>query len=231
MFTKILFSLCCCFYISYQQLWSNPLFSPCHTNISIVLDTTLLPLPSAYDKLHLGIELELSPFILKGYILQGWLSLGNAPFRLRVNMAENDMPKFMLDKRIEKERINSIGAYLDFFLKPQFTGLYFTGGIHYFAQNITTKDTLVNNSSLILNPISYNKLAHNSIMISLGLGYNYYFYKGFYIAPWAGFHTRMSNTRAKNWAQDFTYEPQLLYPEVALKIGWHIGRKKKNFSK
>lgn len=189
-----------------------------------LIDSTTLP--SAYDRLHLGVELEVAPFVLKGYILQGWLSLGNAPFRVRINMAQSYIPAFMLDKKIEKEQLKSISLNLDFFLKKHFNGMYFTGGLAYFSQNITSKNPIIN--STIINAQEYNTFENNSVAISLGIGYNYFFYKGFYIAPWAGFHTRINNGKDLILSTDFTYKPTLVYPELALKIGWHIGRYSKH---
>lgn len=180
-------------------------------------------LPSAYNKLHLGIEIEVTPFILKGYILQGWLSLGNAPFRLRINMAQNNIPNFFLDKKIAKEKLKSISLNMDFFLKEQFNGIYFTGGLAYFNQNIHTKEPILNNNNQN-NIQEYSHFENNSIAISLGMGYNFFFYKGFYIAPWLGFHTRLNNGQNIEMTPDFTYKPTFVYPEIAFKIGWHIGR-------
>lgn len=167
-------------------------------------------LPSAYSALYWGIEQEVAPYTLRGWALGGWLGLGQA--RLRLSTVRLDMPDFIRSRYLNQERVIANSIAIDYFLKPEFKGFYFGGGGGYWTTTITPKSEFGQDRRRI-----------ESFMFSGGCGYNLLIWKGLYVSPWLALHTRITGNTAVDLG-GANYNPQLLLPEISLKIGWRIGQ-------
>lgn len=167
--------------------------------------------PTAYRTLYWGIEQEVLPYVLNGYALGGWGGLGRA--RLRLAAVRVDMPSFIRSPLLDRERINAHSICVDFFLKDKFEGFYFGGGGGYWRHRVIPKSN-----------VGDGERQFYSLIFSGGCGYNWLIWKGLYISPWLALHTRLTGNNAVNWGNDLTYRPEMLLPEIAIKIGWRIGR-------
>jgi hypothetical protein len=167
--------------------------------------------PTAYRALYWGIEQEILPYLLHGYALGGWGGLGRA--RLRLAAVRVDMPSFMRSPLLSRERINANSICVDFFLKDKFEGFYFGGGGGYWRHRVLPNANL-----------GEEERQFYSLIFSGGCGYNWLIWKGLYISPWVALHTRLTGNNEVTWGNDVKYTPQMLLPEISLKIGWRIGR-------
>jgi hypothetical protein len=167
-------------------------------------------LPSAYRALYWGVEQEVAPYILRGWSLGGWIGLGRA--RLRAATVRLDMPNFIRSRYLSQERVIANSIAVDFFLKPEFKGFYFGGGGGYWTTILSPKPEF-----------GQQKRRVESLMFSGGCGYNFLIWKGLYISPWVALHTRITGNAAVDLGSA-TYNPRLIFPEIALKIGWKIGQ-------
>lgn len=154
------------------------------------------------NKTTIGLEQDVLPYVLKGYILTAWAGWEN--YRYRFSYAKASTPSFTHGKGISSDVVNAVGLSFEFFRNKDFKGLWFGPGLGYWTNNITTAGS--------------DKLSNESVVFSLGGGYNYFLNKYFYISPWVALHTRISGTK-NIYVGDYTYTPALFTPEVSFKVG------------
>lgn len=171
-------------------------------------------LPSAYKVLYGGVEQEFLPYFLGGYSLGAWMGLERV--RVRVALVRVNMPPPFLDAQLERERIVANTVYGEFFLRPDFVGFYFGGGGGYWQQRIWSKDNGGGEG---------RQFQYNSIIFSGGCGWQIFLWRGLYLSPHLALHTRLSGHGAIDLGGGQSYNPQMLLPEISLKIGWRIGQK------
>ncbi|MGZ3941895.1 MAG: hypothetical protein ACXVOH_07365 [Bacteroidia bacterium] len=153
-------------------------------------------------KTTLGIEQDVLPYVLKGYIGTLWVGFDN--YRYRVSYAQAATPAFTHGKGIGKDVVNALGLSFEFFKNKDFKGPWFGPGIGYWNNNITT--------------VNGDKITNQSVVFSLGGGYSYFLNKFLYISPWLALHTRVSGIDYI-YVGDYTYKPAVFTPEVSFKIG------------
>jgi len=169
---------------------------------SIIIDKiTILKAP----QLSVGIEQDILPYILKGYIVTAWI--GRDFFRYRFSYAQANTPDFTHGEGIDKERVNAFGLSFEYFFKEKYRGLWFGPGIGYWSNYVTTDDG--------------TKGTNQSVIFSLGGGYNYYLNRWLYISPWLALHTRVSGSDKVNIGSTI-YTPALVTPEMSVKVGVKI---------
>lgn len=157
---------------------------------------------SKENRLTIGIEQDILPYIFKGYFLSGWI--GQEDFRYRLSYAESTIPKFILGEDIASDRVYAFGISYEYFVKENFQGLWFGPGFGYWRNLIKTK----NNQTL----------TNKSIIFSLGGGYNLKITNWLYCSPWLALHTRISGNLEINTGLE-SYKPLLFTPEASFKIG------------
>ncbi|MGZ3863893.1 MAG: hypothetical protein ACXVPN_06015 [Bacteroidia bacterium] len=157
---------------------------------------------SEEGKATLGVEQDVLPYVLKGYIGTLWMGFDN--YRYRVSYAQAATPSFTHGKGISKDVVNALGLSFEFFRNKDFKGLWFGPGLGYWSNNIITAGG--------------DKISNQSVVFSLGGGYNYFLNKFLYISPWVALHTRVSGTQSI-YVSDHTYNPAIFTPEVSFKIG------------
>ncbi len=167
-------------------------------------------LKSDYKPLYLGVEQDVLPYVLRGFILTAWGGIHRT--RLRVSYAQAYTPAFFRPKNIDSERVIAMGLSLEFFLKDKFKGFWFGAGGGAWIQQVRLPNP---NGQVVMHPFT-------SVIFSGGCGYNYYLWKGLYISPWVAIHTRLSGNRPM-MLEGIEYKPKLIIPEVSIKLGWRIG--------
>ena len=160
-------------------------------------------LSSAYYHVHAGIEQDILPYFLKGFNISAWAGMKNT--RLRFNYAQANTPKFWMADGIVKERIAATQVAVDFFLKKDFKGFWFGPGLGHWQTSLMTEQQ--------------EKRNFPGIVFSAGSGYNWNFYKGFYLSPYIAGHMRISGTKNIEMGTLY-YRPSLMFPEISLKLGW-----------
>ena len=158
--------------------------------------------------LMFGVEQDVLPYFLKGYIVTGWI--GSGFFRKRFSYAQASSPGFFLQDGISSDRVKAFGLSFEYFFRENFEGFWFGPGIGYWTNDIQAENGL--------------KQKNESFIFTLGGGYNYSLTKWLYVSPWLALHTRVSGTDEFNIGAVTTYKPILFTPELSVKIGIKLGR-------
>ncbi len=169
---------------------------------SLIIDRVFVHRPST---LTIGLEQDILPYVLKGYIITGWI--GRDFFRYRMSYAQAETPGFTHNENIHKDRVNAFGLSFEFFFKEKYKGLWFGPGVGYWTNYIQADDG--------------TKGKNESVIFSLGGGYNYYLTRWLYVSPWVAMHFRVSGYDKINIGTTM-YTPAIFTPEVSLKMGIKI---------
>lgn len=154
-------------------------------------------------KIAIGIEQDVLPYVLHGFIGTGWV--GKNKIRIRMSYAEANTPSFILQNGFTKDRTRAFGISAEYFLKDDFKGFWFGPGIGYWNNEVVT----ANNYSDEV----------KSWVFTIGSGYNIFLWKGLYTTPWLALHTRVIGNNSR-FIEIFKYTPLLCTPEVSVKLGW-----------
>lgn len=163
---------------------------------------------NAYSTLYWGIEQDPLPYILKGFILSGWMGLKNT--RIRGTYAEANTPSFFRRPGINYERTKASHLGVEFFFTKEFKGFWVGPSLGYWWNRIKNEDL-------------YQRDFWSGVF-SVNGGYNWYIFKGFYISPYLAGHLRISGTK-NIILGTLDYQPRLFTPEISLKIGWRFGHR------
>jgi hypothetical protein len=153
-------------------------------------------------KLIIGIEQDVLPYLLKGFIGTVWLGQGNSRYRL--SYAQATAPKFFIGEDLMSDKVKAVGLSYEYFFKDDFKGLWLGPGLGFWQNNI-----VFNNGSQVKN---------QSFILTLGSGYNMNLTNWLYVSPWVSVHTRLTGTSEIKSFYEF-YKPAILTPEVSFKIG------------
>jgi len=153
-----------------------------------------------------GVELDVLPYATGGYFGAVWAGKGH--WRGRLIVAKATKPDFLLPDQFSDNTIKAYALLADYFLRPDFSGWWVAGGIVYWDARIR------------YNPAESSG-AYKIYLASIGGGYNWKFFRNFYLSPWAGIHLRIAGDKEVLFQGD-TYEPPLFNPEGSLKLGWHF---------
>ena len=153
-----------------------------------------------------GIELDFLPYATGGYFGAVWAGKGH--WRGRVIVARATKPDFLLPDGFSENTIRAYAVLADYFPKQNFSGWWLAAGLVYWDAGIRYDP-------------EQRAGAYKSYLVSGGLGYNWKFYRNFYLSPWAGLHIRVAGDKAVDF-QTKSFKPPLLNPEGSLKIGWHF---------
>lgn len=153
-----------------------------------------------------GVELDVLPYATGGYF--GALWAGKGHWRGRLIVARATKPDFLLPDDYTGNQIRAYALLADYFLKPGFRGWWLAAGAVYWDARIQNEPAGVTEN-------------YKSYLLSGGLGYNWKFYRNFYLSPWAGLHARIAGDDAVSFP-GAVYEPPCLNPEASVKVGWHF---------
>ena len=161
-------------------------------------------------KMHIapffGVKQDPQPYFFKGWTLSAWMGLKQA--RIRGTFAAANTPAFFRRSGINFERTNASHLSIDFFFKDQFKGFWAGPALGYWWNRIKSEDQYQKN--------------YWSAIFSVGTGYNWYIFKGFYISPYLAGHLRITGTK-DIMLGPLEYKPRLFTPEISIKIGWRFG--------
>ncbi len=153
-------------------------------------------------KFILGIEQDVLPYFLNGYIFSGWI--GKDHWRLRLSTARSDIPNFILDETIERDRVSVASVNIEYSFKQNFKAWWVGPGLSYWLNQVQFKTA--------------NELDNVSLVLTAGGGYNYFLKDWLYLSPWVALHSRISGANSVSFGK-YIYEPQRFTPELSLKVG------------
>jgi hypothetical protein len=163
---------------------------------------------SSRSRFYFGLEQDVLPYILKGFIATGWV--GRNHVRCRLSYAEATKPKFVLPENISVDRVHAFGISFEYFTKEKFKGLWVGPGIglwnNYFKDNGTTEGK------------------YQSLIFTIGSGYNLSITNWLYFSPWVALHTRIGGTNDHKTGMS-VYTPAIITPEVSIKLGIKLSRR------
>jgi len=162
--------------------------------------------PVQTQRFTAGLELDFLPYVTGGYFGAAWAGMGH--WRGRLIIAKATKPDFLLPDGYSHNTIRAYALLADYFPRLHFSGWWLAGGLVYW-------------DAAIQNDAQQQAGSYGSYLVSGGLGYNWKFYRNFYLCPWAGLHVRVAgDDRVAFQAASFT--PPRFNPEASLKIGWHF---------
>ena len=158
---------------------------------------------SVYQNLYFGIEQDIIPFFCKGFSTGIWLGFNQ--FRANFNYNQNVIPGFLSVEAIKEEKVSRIQFGLDFFLNKKHKGIFLNLSLSQVNMQIETKD------------LFKGKIFDN--YFGLGMGYNYYFFKNFYLSPRLLIHFKLIQTN-NILLGSLNYNSNLILPEINLNLGY-----------
>ena len=150
----------------------------------------------------LGLEQDVLPYVLRGFIFTGWT--GRDQMRIRFSYAEAQSPGLLLADHLERDRVQAFGISAEYFFKDNFEGIWFGPGVGFWTNQV--RDTLG------------TETLNESVVFSLGGGYNLALTRWLYASPWVALHTRVSGMEPVPMAAG-SYQPMRFTPEVSVKLG------------
>ena len=157
---------------------------------------------------YIGIEQDVLPYFLKGWIACAWV--GQNKTRLRIAYAHATSPDLFNPDGFTNSKTRALGFQFEQFFKPEFKGFWVGPGIGYWWNTIDSEVDTENPSQ-----------SFESLIISLGGGYNWYLWKGLYVSPWVAGHLRVSGNHALEFSNG-SFTPWRVTPEVSVKVGWRF---------
>jgi hypothetical protein len=173
----------------------------------IILCLTILTVANAQSstkKLSIGIEQDLLPYATSGYF--GGIWVGKDHIRGRAIVAHVHKPNFIIKNGFSNNNVTAYALLADYFLKDNWDGWWAGAGIVCWKSSIQTSQ-------------QQSTADFKNILLNGSLGYNWKFYKNFYLSPWAGMHLRVAGDKEVK-VDDKTFNPPLLNPEASLKVGF-----------
>jgi len=150
----------------------------------------------------IGVEQDVLPYVLNGYIATVWL--GRDFFRYRLSYAQASSPKFILPENVGSDKVKAFGVSFEYFFKENYQGLWFGPGIGYWTNYIQSQDHI--------------EVKNESVICSFGGGYNISITNWLYCSPWVALHFRVSGNDPISMG-DSEYKPSVLTPELSVKLG------------
>ena len=153
-----------------------------------------------------GIELDVLPYATGGYFGAVWVGKGH--WRSRLIVARATKPEFLLPEGYSENNIRAYALLADYFPRYDFRGWWLAAGLVYWDARIRYAPEQRSGD-------------YASYLVSGGAGYNWKFFRNFYLSPWVGLHVRVAGDDAVPF-QTASYKPPRLNPEGSLKLGWHF---------
>jgi len=153
-----------------------------------------------------GVEADVLPFLTGGYYMAVWG--GYRHVRYRIVLTEVNTPQFLLPEKFSNNEIEAYALIADYFFRRGFRGCWIGTGLEWWKGQIDTRDASATGH-------------YTAYLYTIGGGYVWNIYRGFYLSPWAGAHLKIGGDHSAH-VGSLDYTPPLLTPEISLKIGWHL---------
>jgi len=158
---------------------------------------------SSSKKINLGIEQDILPYATGGHFACIWG--GKNHVRVRALTARVHKPDFIIKEGFTNNDVTAYALTADYFLKQNWKGWWFAGGLVYWKSSIETDSKT---------GISY----YENWLLNGSIGYNITLYKHFYVSPWCGLNILVGGDRDVA-VDDKVFTPPLLNPEASVKFG------------
>ena len=162
--------------------------------------------PDAHPPFTAGVELDFLPYATGGYF--GALWAGQGHWRGRLIVARATKPDFLLPADFSKNTIRAYALLADYFPRNDFRAWWLAAGLVYWDARIHSD-------------LAAQTQPYKSYLLSGGAGYNWKFFRNFYLSPWVGLHVRVAGDTTVAFP-DKDFKPPVLNPEGSLKVGWHF---------
>lgn len=153
-----------------------------------------------------GLELDVLPYATGGYFGAFWAGQGH--WRGRLIVAKATKPDLLLPENFSENHIRAYAVLADYFFQPDFRGWWLAAGLVHWDADIRHDP-------------DQRSGGYKIYLLSGGAGYNWKFYRNFYLSPWAGLHVRVAGDGEVAFPSR-AYKPPVLNPEASLKVGWHF---------
>ncbi len=154
-----------------------------------------------------GVEQDVLPYLTQGYYAAVWAGQGH--WRLRALTAKVTKPDFLTPTGFTNNQVNAYAILIDYFLRDDASGWWLGAGYVYWQ------------SSIALAAVPGVERGYNNQLLNGSIGYQWKFYKQWYLSPWAGMSMRTGGPKYVSIDQN-TFKTSLLNPELSLKIGWYF---------
>ena len=151
-----------------------------------------------------GAELDAFPFATGGWYGSVFVGLGTV--RIRGVAAESFLPSFVRAEGITEERVRTYAGILDFTFGPNFDQWWLGFGYEHWTTNYTSADGTAETSTNVL---------------TVGGGYIWKFWKGFYLNPWVAAHVLVDRPFSVAVGSTTVNPPNVL-PSISIKLGWNL---------
>jgi hypothetical protein len=173
----------------------------CLSVVSVSAQSTLVK-----KKISIGVEQDVLPYVTGGYYAAAWC--GKNHVRGRVLMANVHKPGFITPDGFINNRVTAYALLFDYFLKTGWKGWWAGAGLVYWDSNI--QHTTAGNTAY-----------YRNTLLNGSVGFQWKFYKNFYLCPWAGIHVRVGGARHVT-VDGRSFSTPVLNPEASLKAGWYF---------
>lgn len=160
----------------------------------------------AQSTFTIGIEQDALPYLTGGYFGAVWAGKGHV--RGRALLARVHKSDFITPDGFTNNRTTAYALLADYFLKEDWKGWWLGAGLVYWDNTIQSDRKLTT-------------APYHNILLNGSLGYNWKFYRHFYLSPWAGMSLRVGGA-SKVTVDNQSFIPPLLNPEASVKLGWHF---------
>ena len=156
---------------------------------------------------NFGLEQDFLPYATGGYYAGVWAGKGH--LRGRALLAANvHKPDFIVPDGFTNNRVSAFAVVADYFLRNEWKGWWISAGGVYWNSSIEDAERTA-------------KASYKNYLLNGSLGYQWRFYRHFYLSPWAGMHILVGgNKRVQVGAREL--KPALFNPEASLKLGWYF---------
>ncbi len=155
----------------------------------------------------IGVEADPVPFLTGGYFGSAWYGYGR--LRGRLIVANRIVPRIFIPSGFSNNKVQQYSVHGDYFLQNNnFEALWISLGAEFNDGSVEYEST-------------GETAEYTNYVINLGIGYNWKFYRDFYLNPWFGLHGIAAGD-TKVQVGDEEFNPPTITPELTLKIGWHL---------
>lgn len=158
------------------------------------------------QKLSVGIEQDILPYITGGYFAGAWV--GRDHVRARGVLAHVHKPDFITPNGFTNNQVTAYAILLDYFHKREWSGWWGGAGVVYW-------------DSRIQRTTGGNTVYYSNVLLNGSVGYQWKFYRHFYLCPWAGLHLRVAGDTEVTVDGD-SFTTPVFNPEASLKVGWYF---------
>lgn len=155
---------------------------------------------------QIGLEQDILPYLTQGYFIGGWAGKGRV--RARVLTAHVHKPEWITPEGFTNNQVTAYALLGDYFLKEDWDGWWLGAGMVYWDSSIQL-------------PSGSNTTFYENWMLNGSVGYQWKFYRNFYLCPWAGLHLRIEGDKEVS-IDGSSFTTPLFTPEASLKIGWYF---------